>query len=193
MSSGGPQARSRDISTVQNIHHCDPHGFTPVRPSRFLDCACARNDNHFCHLERSDSGVERSRVRRTFAAAIRKGSCHFTVETPRFRCASLGVTAFAVMLSGAPLGAKSKHLDSSEHSPLQYIPQCAASEGRTFECSPSPGMAADCRRKAPIRPAETLGKTEMTTFFAKKVILLLQSEKFVLFLNRDPPIGGRLR
>ena len=109
-----------------------------------------------CRLERSDSGVERSRVRRTFAAAIRKGSCHFTVETPRFRCASLGVTAFAVMLSGAPLGAKSKHLDSSEHSPLQYIPQCAASEGRTFECSPSPGVAADCRRKAPNRPAVML-------------------------------------
>ena len=77
--------------------------------------------------------------------------------------------------------------------PHEPSPQCAASEGQTFECSPSPGMAADCRRKAPIRPAETLGKTGMTTFFAKKVILLLQSEKFVLFLNRDPPIGGRLR
>ena len=77
--------------------------------------------------------------------------------------------------------------------PHKPSPQCAASEGQTFECSPSPGMAADCRRKAPIRPAETLGKTGMTTFLQKKVILLLQSEKFVLFLNRDPPIGGRLR
>ncbi len=48
MSSGGPQARSRDISTVRNIHHCDPYGFTLVQPSRFLDCACgyARNDRN---------------------------------------------------------------------------------------------------------------------------------------------------
>ncbi|WP_297604694.1 hypothetical protein, partial [uncultured Alistipes sp.] len=38
--------------------------------------------------------------------------------------------------------------------------------------------------KAPNQTAETLGKTEMTTFLQKKVILLLQSEKFVLFLNR---------
>ena len=143
MSSEGPQARSRDISTMRNIHHCGSQRLSP--------------------FHRRDPST------------------------------SLGVTAFAVMLSGAPLGAKSKHLDSSEHSPLQYIPQCAASEGRTFECSPSPGVAADCRRKAPNRPTETLGKPGMTTFFAKKVILLLQSEKFVLFLNRDPPIGGRLR
>ncbi len=146
-----------------------------------------------CRAKGRRPEVETSRQCGTFTIADHNGSRHFTVETPRFRSASLGVTAFAVMLSGAPLGAKSKHLDSSEHSPLQYIPQCAASEGRTFECSPSPGMAADCRRKAPNRPTETLGKPGMTTFFAKKVILLLQSEKFVLFLNRDPPIGGRLR
>ena len=82
------QPRSRNISTWRNILRCESHGFTPVRPSGFLDCACgfARNDNHFfCHLERSVSGVERSRVRRTCTGANHNGSRHFTVETPRLR------------------------------------------------------------------------------------------------------------
>ena len=63
----------------------DLYSLQGFRPSGFLDYGCARNDNHFCHLERSDSGVERSRVRRTFAGTVRKGSCHFTVEPPRLR------------------------------------------------------------------------------------------------------------
>ena len=110
----------------------------------------------------------------------------FTLIHPRDPSASLGVTAFAVMLSGAPLGAKSKHLDSSEHSPLQYIPQCAASEGRTFECSPSPGMAADCRRKAPNRPTETLGKPGMTTFFCEKSHFIIAIRKIcTIFESRS--------
>ena len=65
----------------------DLHSLQGFRPSGFLDCACgfARNDNHFCHLERSVSGVERSRVRRTCTGANHNGSRHFTVETPRLR------------------------------------------------------------------------------------------------------------
>ena len=39
MSSGGPQARSRDIPTFRNFYPCDSHGFTLVPPSGPLDCA----------------------------------------------------------------------------------------------------------------------------------------------------------
>ena len=65
----------------------------------------------FCHLERSVSGVERSRHSRTFILA--------------------------------------KH------------PRCSQpTKDETFECSPSPGVAADCRRKAPNRPDTTLSGAE---------------------------------
>ena len=37
MSSGGPQARSRDIPTFRNFYPCDSHGFTLVPPSGPLD------------------------------------------------------------------------------------------------------------------------------------------------------------
>ena len=134
MHNGSRCSNLRDSSTAPPA----PLGMTEQFPMHNYSA------HSFCHLERSVSGVERSRHSRTFILA--------------------------------------KH------------PRCSQpTKDETFECSPSPGVAADCRRKAPIRPTETLGKTEMTTFFAKKVILLLQSEKFVLFLNRDPPIGGRLR
>ena len=65
----------------------------------------------FCHLERSVSGVERSRHSRTYILA--------------------------------------KH------------PRCSQpTKDETFECSPSPGVAADCRRKAPNRPDTTLSGAE---------------------------------
>ena len=104
-----------------------------------------------CRLERSDSGVERSRVRRTFAAAIRKGSCHFTVETPRFRSASLGVTAFAVMLSG---GAASPEVETSR--PI------GAFTLTTHPRSAQP--AKDKRLSAVLRPAwlRTAGAKRLT-------------------------------
>ena len=67
----------------------------------------------FCHLERSVSGVERSRHNRTFILA--------------------------------------KH------------PRCSQpTKDETFECSPSPGVAADCRRRASNRPAVTLSEASQT-------------------------------
>ena len=57
---------------------------------------------------------------RTFAIAIRTG---FGMSGPRDPSISPRFTrgdSFAVMLSGGPLGPKSKHLDLPEPSPLQY-------------------------------------------------------------------------
>jgi len=60
----------------RNIDGAIRDGFTPFHPrDPSIPLRSTRDDSCFCHLERSDSVVERSRVRRTFAGAVRKGSC----------------------------------------------------------------------------------------------------------------------
>ncbi len=49
-------------------------------------------------------------------------------------------------------GPKSKHPDLSAHSPSRAILAVRRQRRTKQKCSPSPGVAADCRRKAPIRP-----------------------------------------
>ncbi len=97
MSSGGPQARSRDISTMRNIHHCGSqrlstfHRRDPSIPLRFT-----RDDSLCCHVERRGLGpeVETSRQCGTFTIATRTGSRpsdrRDSSTTP---AASLGMTA----------------------------------------------------------------------------------------------------
>lgn len=60
---------------------------------------CTMHDSRctiVCHVERRGVSpeVETSRLGRTFAGADHNDSCRFTVEIPRFRCASLGMTVF---------------------------------------------------------------------------------------------------
>ena len=96
------------------------------------DCSAAHYSLNNCHVERRAEGPA-SQVGGTSIIAIRTGFCSSDPRDPRFRSASLGVTAFAVMLSG---GAASPAVETSRpigtfthHEPYT---QCVASDGWSF-------------------------------------------------------------
>ena len=127
-------------STPRNSHRCSSTRFTPARPSRRSELLPSR----FAWVH-----------------------AHPTVEIPRFRFATLGMTEqFTIhnysARSCCHLERSVSGVERSRHNRtfiLAKHPRCSQpTKDETFECSPSPGVAADCRRRASNRPAVTLSE-----------------------------------
>ena len=143
LSSGGPLARSRDISTGRNIHPCGPQRLLPIHPR---DPSTALGVTAFAVMlsgGATSPEVETSRLDGASTIATRTGSRpsdrRDSSTTP---AASLGMTALC-------------HLERSDSEVERSRPIGA------FTLTTHP-------RSAPNRPAETLGKTGVTTFCKKK-------------------------
>ena len=108
----------------------------PVRFARALDISpsrplgCARGDSLCCHVERSDSEVETSRLDGAFTIATRTGSRPSDRrDSSTAPAASLGMTiTSSVTLSGA--SAESKGLEFAEHAPIRFARALAISPSR---------------------------------------------------------------